>query len=125
MEEDHAAMLDFLRKIAFSQVHVFPYSRRPGTKADAMPGQLTAAVKAQRAHEAQHVADETRADYLNAQRGRTLSVLCEPEQVGGGLAHSTNYCPVLSGGEARRGLVKNVEITGVSGGMLVGTLVDA
>ena len=124
-EEDHAATLAFLRTIAFSQVHVFPYSRRPGTKADAMPGQLTAAVKAQRAHEAQRAADETRADYLNAQRGRTLSVLFETEQEEGWLGHSTNYCTVLAAGEALRGLVKNVEITGVSGGMLVGTLVDA
>ena len=54
-----------------------------------------------------------------------LSVLFETEQEGGWLGHSTNYCTVLSGGEALRGLVKNVEITGVSGGMLVGTLVDA
>ena len=124
-EEDHAATLAFLRSIAFSQVHVFPYSRRPGTKADAMPEQLIAAVKSHRAHEAQRAANETRADYLSAQIGRTLSVLFETEQGSGWLGHSTNYCTVLAEGEALRGLVKNVEITGVSGGMLVGTLVDA
>ncbi len=121
--EDHAATLDFLRKIAFSQVHVFPYSRRPSTKADAMPDQLTAAVKSSRAHEAQAAADQTRAQYLSAQIGRTLSVLFETEQEGGWVGHSTNYCSVLAQGDALRGLVRNVEITGVSGEMLVGNLV--
>lgn len=121
--EDHAATLDFLRKIAFSQVHVFPYSRRPGTKADAMPDQLTTAVKSARAHEAQSVADLTREQYLTDQIGRTLSVLFETEQEGGWVGHSTNYCTVLAAGSELRGLVRNVEITGVSGGMLVGNLV--
>ena len=63
-EEDQQTTLEFLRKIRFSQVHVFPYSRRPGTKADAMPEQLTHKVKNDRAHAAQKVADETRQAYL-------------------------------------------------------------
>ena len=124
-EEDHAATLEYLRRIAFAQTHVFPYSRRPGTKADAMPDQLTAAVKNRRAREAQAVADGTRADYLRAQVGRTLSVLFETEGADGWAGHSSNYCTVLAAGEGLRGLVKNVEITGVSGQMLVGKLVDA
>ena len=122
-EADHADTLEFLRRIAFSQTHVFPYSRRPGTKADAMPDQLTTAVKSRRAHEAQAVADETRQAYLNAQIGRRLSVLFETEQPDGWVGHSTNYCAVLAPGEDLRGVVKNVEITGVRGQMLVGNLV--
>lgn len=48
-EEMHLETLAFLEKAAFSQVHVFPYSRRPGTPADKMEGQLDRAVKAHRA----------------------------------------------------------------------------
>ena len=51
-EADHEATLAFIEKCAFSAMHVFPYSRRPGTPADKMPGQLTAAVKSRRAAEA-------------------------------------------------------------------------
>ena len=43
-EEDHAETLRFLERCAFAELHVFPYSRRPGTPADRMPEQLTAAV---------------------------------------------------------------------------------
>ena len=123
-EQDHAETLDFLRRIAFSQVHVFPYSRRPGTKADAMPDQLTAAVKSARAREAQSAADETRRAYLSAQIGRTLSVLFETQHGADWMGHSSNYCTVTAEGEHLHGLVKNVQITGVSGQMLVGKLVD-
>ena len=122
-EDDHAETLAYLRQIQFSQTHVFPYSRRPGTKADAMPDQLTSAVKSRRAHEAQSVADETRRAYLAAQVGRTLSVLFETEQADGWVGHSANYCTVLAEGAGLRGLVENVEITGVRGQMLVGNLV--
>ena len=124
-EEEHRETMRFVEEIGFARIHVFPYSRRKGTKADAMPDQLTAAVKNRRAREAQAVADGTRADYLRAQVGRTLSVLFETEGADGWAGHSSNYCTVLAAGEGLRGLVKNVEITGVSGQMLVGKLVDA
>ena len=48
-EEEFSQTLDFIRKCAFSQMHIFPYSRRQGTPAAAMPGQLSNAEKAQRA----------------------------------------------------------------------------
>ena len=54
-EADHAETLSFLRRCAFSELHVFPYSRRPGTPADKLPDQLTQAVKSRRAHEAKQV----------------------------------------------------------------------
>ena len=44
-EEEFAASLSFIRKCAFSDMHIFPYSRRPGTPADKMPGQLGNATK--------------------------------------------------------------------------------
>ena len=122
-EDDQQATLAFLREIRFSQVHVFPYSRRPGTKADAMPEQLTHKVKNDRAHAAQKVADETRQAYLASQIGRTLPVLFETEQAGRWQGHSPNYCTVLAEGDFLHGIVRNVEITGVEGQNLVGNLV--
>lgn len=122
-EEDQLQTLHFLHRCAFSAVHVFPYSRRPGTKADTMPEQLSHAVKNARAHEAQRAADETKRAYLQAQVGRTLSVLFETERDGLWTGHSTNYCQVSVPGENLHGIVRNVEIAGVSGEMLVGNSV--
>lgn len=122
-DEDQAATLDFIRKCGFAAIHVFPYSRRPGTKADAMPGQLCHALKSDRAHEAQRVANQMKRDYLQQQIGTTLSVLFETERDGAWIGHSGNYCLVSAAGDNLHGVVRNVEITGISGEMLVGNLV--
>ena len=50
-EAEHRETAAFLREIGFARIHVFPYSRRKGTKADAMDGHLTRAVKEARARE--------------------------------------------------------------------------
>lgn len=122
-DADQAATLDFIRKCGFAAIHVFPYSRRPGTKADEMPQQLSHAVKSARAHEAQQVANQMKREYLSEQIGATLSVLFETERGGAWIGHSGNYCLVSAVGENLHGVVRNVEITDVSGEMLVGNLV--
>ena len=122
-EAAQAAAVAFLEQVGFAAVHVFPYSRRPGTKADAMPEQLSHAVKSARAHEAQRVADACKQRYLVQQVGQTLPVLFETEHDGSWVGHSDNYCLVRAAGDDLRGLVKNVKISAVSGQMLVGDLV--
>ena len=119
-EKDHAETLAFIEKCAFADLHVFPYSRRPGTKADAMPGQCSAAVKSRRAAEASAVAAATRARYLDAQIGRSLTVLFESGEGEGSLGHSENYLLVRVPVPGLHGQVKTVKITGVSQGELVG-----
>ena len=119
-KEDHAETLAFIEKCAFADLHVFPYSRRPGTKADAMPGQCSAAVKSRRAAEASAVAAATRARYLDAQIGRSLTVLFESGEGEGSLGHSENYLLVRVPVPGLHGQVKTVKITGVSQGELVG-----
>ena len=119
-EEDHAETLAFIEKCAFADLHVFPYSRRPGTKADTMPDQCSAAVKSRRAAEASAVAAATRARYLDEQIGRSLTVLFESGEGEGSLGHSENYLLVRVPVPGLHGQVKTVKITGVSQGELVG-----
>ena len=122
-EADQAAAVAFLEQVGFAAVHVFPYSRRPGTRADAMPEQLSHAVKSARAHEAQRVSDACKQRYLAQQVGRILPVLFETEHDGNWVGHSDNYCLVRVAGDDLRGVVKNVKISAVSDQMLVGDLV--
>lgn len=121
--EDQAATLKFIERIGFAQMHIFPYSVRPGTKAATMPDQVPKAEKSRRAHEAQAVADRLRTTYLEHQVGRVLPTLFETEEDGTWLGHSDNYCTVTVRGENLRGLVRNVKISGVSHENLVGDLV--
>ena len=121
-EADHAETLAFIRKCAFADMHIFPYSRRPGTPADRLPDQIDRATRTRRAREAQAVCDELRRDFLARSVGRTLPVLFETEEDGVCTGHSDTYLPVGVPGTALRGLVKNVKITGADGEKLVGTL---
>ena len=122
-EENHAATLDFIRRCAFSSMHIFPYSIRPGTKAAAMDGQHTHAEKERRAAEARAVAEETQKAYLSSCVGETLPVIFETEKDGMAYGHADNYCQVCAKAPAVRGVVTNVEIQAVSGEMLVGIII--
>ncbi len=115
--------LEFLEKVAFSDVHIFPYSRRPGTPADKMAGQLDRAEKAKRSKQARAVAEKTRQAYLDAAVGTVLPVLFETEENGWWQGHSDTYVLVKAQGENLKGVVRNVQITDVSGQMLVGKTV--
>ena len=73
-EEEFAQSLDFIRKCAFADMHIFPYSRRPGTPADRMPGQLGNATKEARSRAAIAVAEEyvkAGCEYLQVSSGMT------------------------------------------------------
>lgn len=122
-EEEFARTLDFIRTCAFSAMHVFPYSRRPGTPAAKMPGQLPNAVKADRAHAAAQVAAEMERAYLSRFVGQTVPVLFEEEREGLWWGHTPNYIPVSVTGENLHNRVADVRLTGVEHGAARGELV--
>ena len=109
-EEDHAATLEFIRKCGFADMHIFPYSRRPGTPADKMPGQCENALKSRRTHEAQKIAAELHAEFMRASVGQTLPVLFETQQDGVWTGHSDTYVLVKARGEELRGRICRVKI---------------
>lgn len=121
-EEDQQTTLAFIEKVGFSDAHIFPYSRRPGTPADKMDGQTDRSTKARRSREARAVAEKCRRRYLESCVGKTLPVLFETESGEAWHGHSDTYVLVEAKGEELRGLVKNVKITGISGEILVGEI---
>ena len=123
-ETDQQQTLSFIRKCAFADMHIFPYSRRPGTPADAMPGQCENAVKSRRAHEAQQVAEEMHRAFLEENLGQTLPVLFETEADGLWTGHSDSYVLVSAPGENLRGSIRQVRITELRDGQLFGHLAD-
>ena len=123
-EQDQLETLAFIKKCAFEGMHIFPYSRRPGTPADSMPGQVENAVKARRAHEAQEVARQMHMDFLRSCIGSRLSVLFETQEDGLWTGHSDSYVLVSSPGENLRGQIRQVLISEVRGDQLFGHLDD-
>lgn len=79
-EEEHLETIGFMERIGFARTHVFPYSRRSGTLADRMPGQLTNAVKADRAKELIAVGKRLEKRFLENFIGLKETVLIETLQ---------------------------------------------
>lgn len=120
-EEEFAASLDFIRRCGFAQMHIFPYSVRPGTPAAGMT-QITKAVKEERAHRAAAVAEEMHRAYLNGCVGQTYPVLFEQPKNGKFAGHAPNYMEVLAEGTELHNKVRNVTITAVEGESLLGCI---
>ena len=95
--EEHRETMDFMERIGFARVHVFPYSRRTGTIADKMPDQLTNAVKNERAQELILLGKRLERDFLARFIGRRESVLLEKEHSDGTYSGFTaSYIRVLT-----------------------------
>lgn len=122
-EENQLETLAFLKKAQFSDAHIFPYSRRPGTPADKMDGQIDRATKAKRSKQARAVVAETRRRFLESMIGKNLPVLFETQEGECWQGHSDNYLEVRAEGENLRGTVHNVRIDAVSEGILVGNVI--
>ena len=123
-EEEFRQTLDFLRRCAFSAMHIFPYSRRPGTPAASMPGQVTAAVKEERAHRAALLAREMERAYLESWVGRTVPVLFEEEREGLWRGHTARYAEAaVPSGEDLHNQLRSVRVTGVGEQGLLGELI--
>ena len=112
-EEEFAESLAFIRKCDFADMHIFPYSRRPGTPADKMPGQHNNAVKESRSRAAIAVAEEMSKAYRESWVGRTLEVLFEEKDGDFYTGHAPNYVKVYAEGENLHNEIRTVTVTGV------------
>ena len=122
-EEEFAQTLDFIRSCGFAQMHIFPYSIRPGTPAADMK-QVPKAVKEERAKRGAAVAAEMRQAYLEACVGKIYPVLFEQPKGDKFFGHAPNYMEVLVEGEDLHNTVKNVRITAVEGEALLGEILE-
>ena len=118
--EDFGITKQFAEKVGFEKIHIFPYSRRSGTVADKMDGQIEKSVKTVRVAELSKIADKIRNEFLEKQIGKTLSVLIESRQSDNMyLGYTANYTPV----KCKNGVVgeiKDVLITSVEDDYCIG-----
>ena len=109
-EEEFAESLAFIRKCAFADMHIFPYSRRPGTPADKMPGQHNNATKEARGRAAIALAEEMSRAYREGFIGRTLEVLFEEREGEFYTGHAPNYIKVYAKGEDLHNEIRTVTV---------------
>lgn len=126
-DEEFKKSLDFVQSIGFAKVHVFPYSRRSGTVADKMSGQLTKTQKEERAALMIKHTEDKRVEFLSSQIGRCVEVLFEQKNSDGLYeGYTKNYTQVAvdTGDLDLSGKFVNVVITHIDNDRCIGTLSD-
>ena len=93
-EEEFQETLDFVSRIKFTKVHVFPYSRRKGTKADTMPNQIPENIKKERVKRLIAFSNQLEKEYLDLFLNKEVEVLIEEEYSDYSLGHTGNYLKV-------------------------------
>jgi len=124
-EDDHAATLGFIERLPFTYLHVFSFSKRPGTKAASLSNAVPGAIIKRRARELRALGEKKAAAFRQSQLGRTLRVLTlrrgdDP------LSHATpaltsNYLRVRIGGSFSANLWLDVKVAGEEEMFLIGT----
>jgi threonylcarbamoyladenosine tRNA methylthiotransferase MtaB len=74
-EEDHAATMNFIESLPFTYLHVFSFSKRPGTQAAKLANEVPGATIKRRARQLRALAEKKSAAFRQSQLGRTLRVL--------------------------------------------------
>lgn len=93
-EEEFQKTCSFAESIGFSQIHIFQYSVRKGTKAATMADQVPAPVKEERSKILSDIAEKLKDSFRKKYTGKTMAVLFEHVQDGLWEGHTANYIPV-------------------------------
>jgi threonylcarbamoyladenosine tRNA methylthiotransferase MtaB len=126
-EADHAATVAFIESLPFTYLHIFSFSKRPGTKAGTLSNEVPGAVIKRRARELRALGESKAAAFRQSQLGRTLRVLtlrssdsADASQLDTTAALSTNYLKLRLSGIYPPNNWLDVSISGETGTALVG-----
>ena len=127
---DHRATLELVRRLPFTYLHVFAFSKRPGTEAAAMSNEVPPEVIQQRSRELRALAAEKAAAFRATQLNRLLRVLTLRRSGEGPTGTwtetlSSNYLEVRVAGSWSANQMFDVRITAMDGSCLVGELLQA
>lgn len=119
-DEAFRRTLNLARGLGFGKLHVFPYSRRPGTAAVSMEGHLSEAVVKARCEEGILLGNELLRRFASAFLGRTVSVLVEKARGGQAKGLTPQFLPVRWSGSEVPGEIRDVPVRGFENGELRG-----
>jgi len=123
-EAEFAASLATVEAAGFARVHVFPYSVRPGTAAEGMPGQVPPQVRQERMERMLAAADRAERAFQTARLGGRETVLWERPKDGMGQGLTDNYLRVISKeGAGLWNRFSEVELVGLVPGGVTGRIV--
>ncbi len=122
-EEEFNETIDTLNKIGFTKIHTFPYSKRKGTPAASMEGQVSPEVKKDRVHTILKLSNEYEHNYYESKIGKVYDGVVEVHSNGIILVHTSNFIPVIINDKVEEGSIVNVKIEKVDNLKVYGRIV--
>ena len=121
-EEDFNDCIDFCKKVKFSKIHTFPYSKRTGTRASTMPNQLDMGTKRERARKLIEISNELEKEYYTKFLNKELEVLIEENEGNKSIGHTSNYIKVEIDEILEKNTMVNVKIIKVLDDKVLGEI---
>jgi threonylcarbamoyladenosine tRNA methylthiotransferase MtaB len=123
-ETEFEETMNYVERIGFADVHVFPFSPREGTPAAEFEGQLDGNVKSERAKRLTQKVRELREAVFQTYLGKTMEVLLEKQWLpdGSRLGHAADYAPVAVSDASPESRWVNVRLEASDGIRLYGSV---
>lgn len=124
-DDDFEETMDTLKKIHFTKIHTFPYSRRRGTVADKMDGHISGDIKKKRVHEVIELSNKYENEYYKSKISKVYEGVVERHNNGLVVVHTSNFIPVIidDNDNIENNSIVNVKIERVEGLNVYGRVV--
>ncbi len=116
--------IETCRELAFSKIHVFPYSKRDGTPSSRMPNQVDDATKKKRSRMLNQVSKELEEEFYKKHLHQEVEVLIEEVHDKESIGFTTNYMKVKIAKSLQRNEIYKVKVVDFKNGSLIGTLLE-
>lgn len=122
-EEEFNETIDTLKKIGFTKIHTFPYSKRKGTPAAIMDNQVSPEEKKKRVHRILDLSNRYEHNFYESKIGKIYDGVVEVHSNGTTIVHTSNFIPVIISDKAEEGTIVNVKIEKVEDLKVYGRIV--
>ena len=123
-DDDFNDCINFCKKVEFSKIHVFPYSKRNGTKASVLDNQVDSKTKKDRSRKLIEISNELELNYYNKFINKELEVLIEETSNNLSIGHTSNYIKIFIEKELKRNELYNIKITRIENDKVYGKVVE-
>lgn len=115
--------LNFLKKIKFTKIHTFPYSRRKKTKADTMPNQVDETTKKQRTKTVLELSNTLEQEFYKSNIGNIEEVIVEQTKNNTSNCYTSNYIKVQIKKKLKPNTIISVKLEEVNNKKVIGTII--
>ncbi len=121
-EREHQETLETLNEIKITKIHTFPYSKRKGTPASIMEGQVSPEEKKKRVKEILEFSNKSELDFYKSNLDKVFDGVVEVHNNGKTVVHTSNFIPVIVEEKINNNAIVKIKITNIKNGNVYGQI---